>query len=236
MLLHVNFVTVIHNNNDNQVNTEVSASEPLLQTASHDDYGSVDNTSPESRSKTNNGLTLTSAGASLQPASVDKSNKSDEQLPLQATDDDKAVPIPSTCKALAYYNYCRKTVYIAHGNDSEQWVVETLIPFLIELNVKVIRISDAIPGKAHYSARIEFIDEANKTILVISEQTKSDKDFVYDINRALHKDSDPTKITIIPILYENISHSDIPKQVVHLISIRNNDPDFVTKITKSIYS
>ena len=187
--------------------------------ATNRDYGSVANTTAES---------VTPAGASMQPAIAG------EQLPLQATDDDITVPIPSTCKALAY----RKTVYITHSNDSEQWVVNTLIPFLRELkfNVEVVRISDAIPGKPKLSARLDFINEASKTILVISKQSIKDGCFLFDTNKALYKDPGSTKMMIIPILYENVAYSDIPEQIVHLTSISYNDPKFATKITKSIDS
>ena len=173
--------------------------------------------------------------APVDPSMQLESNvESDEKLPLQATDDDKTVPIPSTCKALAYYY--RKIVYITHGNDSGQWVVDKLICFLVNLNVEVVRISDAIPGREYYSARLDFINQANKIILVISQQSIKDNAFLFDIARVLHKDSDPNEITIIPILYVNVAHSDIPEQIRHLTSISYVDPEFVTKITKSIYS
>ena len=221
------YIDIIYRDIDNQ-HSEVPATRPLLPAANLD-YGGVDkpadiippvppiNTPPTSRGQ----------------GGVEGCN-SDEQLPLQATDDDKSVPIPSTCKALVYYY--RKVVYITHGDDSEQWVVGTLISFLVKLNVEVVRISDAIPGKEHYSARLDFINKANKTILVISQQSIKDNAFLYDISRVLHKDSDLTKITIIPILYANVTHSDIPGNIKHLISIRYVDAEFVTKITKSIYS
>ena len=202
------YIDIIHND-DSQV--EVLVSSPLLPAASRD-YGSGDNTSATNTSVTN---TLTPAG-----------------IPIQATDD-KTVPTPSTCKTLDYY---RKTIYITNSDDTEQWVSEILISFLVKLIVKVVRISDAIPGKPRLSARVDFINEANKTILVISQQSIKDKDFLYDISKVLHKDPDPTKIKIIPILYGNVAHSDIPKEIVHLTSIRTNDPEFVAKITRSIYS
>ena len=191
----------------------------------------VADASATSISVTNNELSLDPAGAFVPPISADQST-SDEQLPLQATDDDETRPIPSTFKALAYH--CKKTVYITNGDDSEQWVVDTLMPILTKLNVKVVRISDdAIPGREHYSARIDLIKEASKAIVVISKQL--DK-VLFDISRVLYKDSDPAKMMIIPILYGNVTDSDMPEQIKHLISIRNNDPNFAAKISKSIYS
>lgn len=176
----------------------------------------------------------------------------DRQLLMQATDDDLIVP--STCKDLDYY---KKTVYVTYSNDSKEWVINKLIPFLTRLKIEVVTVSDAIPGTARHSAHTDFISEASKIILVISKQSIKDKLFLYDVSQALNKDinlepnprkisqalhkdidpgSDPRKIRIIPILYENATVNDIPKEVTYITSISNNDPEFVKKITKSIYS
>ena len=186
-------------------------------------------TTPSTDNIADNGA---SAGAAIQQENVCESNGFDEQLPLPATDDDKTEPVPSTCKALAYYHY-RKTVYIAHGSDSEYWVINTLKPFLAELNVNVFTISDAIPGQTQAAAHVHFVNEANKIILVMSNKSIKDHYFSYDMNQAMHKDPAPT---VIPILYENISPSDVPAEVKHLISISNNDPKLRIKITMGIYS
>lgn len=66
---------------------------------------------------------------------------------------------------------CRKLMYVTYGEDSKQWVTNTLIPFLATLNVEVVTISDAIPGKTHLSARTDFIKESSKMIIVISKES-----------------------------------------------------------------
>ena len=177
--------------------------------------GDTSATSPLTNHKVDN---ETSAGASIQSENVG--------------DDDIIEPVPSTCKPLAYYH----SVYIAYGSDSENWVINVLKPFLAELNVKVSTKSDAIPGQTQPAAHMHLINEANKIILVMSNESIKDHYFLYDMNKAMHKDPGPTKSTVIPILYENISPSDIPAEVVHLASVSNNDPELKIKVTKSIYS
>jgi len=148
-------------------------------------------------------------------------------LPLQATDDDV------NCKDLTCHY--KKTVYVTYTDDSKEWVINVLKPFPMDLNVDVVTICDAIPGKTILSARTDFINKATKIILVISKQSITDKIFLFDINKALHKNPDPTEITIIPILYGNVVCSDAPEQVADLISISYDDPEFAAKITNSVY-
>ena len=64
-----------------------------------------------------------------------------------------------------------KKVYLAHGEDSKQWVTDRLIPVLKSFKVEVVTIDDAIPGKTYLSARADFIKEACKIIIVLSEQS-----------------------------------------------------------------
>lgn len=199
------------------------ANRHLLQEGRPENYGST----PEAtnQSPINDELTLT-------PPSVMPMQSSNEGEPRSASPD---VQIPSTCTDLACF-YKKLKVYVAHVEDSEQWVTSKLIPFLERLSFEVVRISDAIPGKPYLYARTEFIKEASKIIFVISKMSKSDKDFLYDLSKALHKNPDPTEITIIPILFENATHYDVPTQIKELTSIRYSDPNFPTKITKSLYS
>lgn len=143
--------------------------------------------------------------------------------------------VPSTCKELACY-YFKIVIYVTFSHDSKQWIFETLKPFLETLNVKMTTIFDAIPGKPRLKARYDLINEANKTISVISRESTKDKYFSSDLSRALHKDPYPTKITVIPILYGDVTHSDIPELIKDLTEIRNDDPEFIAKMTKSIYS
>jgi len=108
-------------------------------------------------------------------------------LPIPATDDDgQVVIVPSPRKDLALTIYCKKKVYITYGDDSKEWVINTLKPFLINLHVEVITVSDAIPGRTHHSAHIDFIYKVNKIILVISKESIKNKLFLYDIDHALN--------------------------------------------------
>ena len=128
----------------------------------------------------------------------------------------------------------RKVVYVVFSEDSEHWTITILIPFLIILNIKVLTLSsEAIPGSPLISMMRELINKSDKLILIISKLSIKEMFFLYNIDYALHKD--PTGMSIIPVLYENATHSDIPKQVLHLISISNNDPEFANKITSSVY-
>lgn len=153
--------------------------------------------------------------------------------PLQAPNDEaNGEVVPSARKDLA----CKKKLYLAHSEDSKQWVSDTLIPSLETVEVEVVTIRDAIPGKTKLSARTDFIKEACKIILVISKQSKEDKTFLHDISKARHKDPDPTKITIIPILFGNVTHNDVPKSITDLIPIHHDDEEFQKKIKQSIDS
>ena len=163
-------------------------------------------------------------------------SSSGEHLPLQVTDDDAngaMVPSATTCKDLTC---CKKKLYLAHGEDSKPWVTETLIPVIQAFNIKVVTICDAIPGKTYLSARADFIKEACKIIVVVSEQSVKDKTFLHDISKAQHKNPDPTKILIIPILFRNVTLDDVPTSIRDLIPISYDSPDFVAKIKLSIDS
>lgn len=162
-------------------------------------------------------------------------SSSGEHLPLQVSDDDAngaMVPSATTCKDLT----CKKKLYLAHGEDSKPWVTETLIPIIETFNIEVVTICDAIPGKTYLSARADFIKEACKIIVVVSEQSVKDKTFLHDISKAQHKNPDPTKILIIPILFRNVTLDDVPTSIRDLIPISYNSPDFVAKIKLSIDS
>ena len=139
----------------------------------------------------------------------------------------------AACKDLVC---CKKKVYLAYGEDSKQWVTDRLIPLLKSFNVEVVTIDDAIPGKTYLSARADFIKEACKIIVVLSEQSVQDKPFLYDISKAQHKDPDPRKILIIPVLFGNVTHDDVPTSIKELIPISYNDLEFVTKIKQSVDS
>ena len=130
----------------------------------------------------------------------------------------------------------KKKLYLAHGEDSKQWVTKRLIPVIETFNIKVVTICDAIPGKTYLSARADFIKEACKIIVVLSEQSVKDKTFLHDISKAQHKDPDPTGILIIPILFENVTLDDVPTSIRDLIPISYDSPDFAIKIKKSIDS
>ena len=139
-------------------------------------------------------------------------------------------PFAAACKDLVD----KKKVYLAHGEDSKQWVTDTLIPVLKALNFEVVTINDAISGKTYLSARDDFIKEACNMIVVISEQLVKDKTFLHDISKAQHKDPDPTKFSIVPILFGNVTLSDVPTSIMDVIPISNANPEFVAKIKLSI--
>ena len=122
---------------------------------------------------------------------------------------------------------------MAHGADSRQWVTDTLTPVLKAFNVEVLTIDDMSAGVNRMSAHMDLIKEACKVIVVVSEQSAKDKLFLYDISLAQYKDPDPSKISIIPILFGNVTHSDLPTSIMHLLPISYDNPDFVAKIKQS---
>ena len=194
--------------NDNQLNR------PLLPNDNNEYYHS-------SRSATNNSPANNKLALTLPDAASVHGHKEPNSDPFAHKD--------LICN-------CKKIMYVAYGEDSKQWVTDTLIPFLATLNVEVVTISDAIPGKTQLSARTDLIKEASKMIIVISKQSIKDKKNLYDISKAQHKDPDPTKITIIPILFENATPEDVPTQIMDLTLIRNNDAEFEEKIKRSVCS
>ena len=236
---------------DNQVEAPGGVSfKSQVSSASINDYGSGKSTtavaSPIDKSD----------ALALVPADIDNNQpvitSSDIHLPMQATNDDdnkRMVIVPFTRKDVA----CKGTVYVTHGNDSKEWVMNILKLFLIKLRFEVITVSDLIPGTVYHTAHTNFIYKANKIIVVISKLSIKNKLFLYDIGQALskdnpgtntrkisqtpHKDVDPgLDPRIIPIIYENATPNDIPKEIVHLTYISYNDPEFKEKIKESVYS
>lgn len=145
-------------------------------------------------------------------------NPSSNDAPFQTTD-----TVPRTCE-----------IYVTFHDDNRQWVFNTLGPLLKTLNVKMVTIDDAIPGKYRLAARSDLIKGANKTIIVISKQSIKDKYFLSDINKVLHEDPYSESIILIPILYGDVTDNDIPEIIKDRISIRHNDPNFTARLTKSI--
>jgi len=169
---------------DNDISSDEASVSFTPQLSSASNYGSGKSTMVDNKHVASpiddDVLILIPAGADSdnptnQPTS---SGDNDRQLPILATDDDgQVVVVPSPRKHLALTIYCKKTVHITYGDDSKEWVINTLKPFLINLHSEVITISDAIPGRTHHSAHIDFIYKVNKIILVISKESIKNKLF-----------------------------------------------------------
>ena len=207
-------------NVDSQV--ELTVSEPMLPAPVHDK------------------LSFESSTAVNKEDGTSATNKPVEDTKLSATSAD-AVSIPpeiqtneSTDIPQDLTHSYRKVVYVVFSEDSEYWTTTILIPFLVELDVEVFTNFDAIPGTSLISTIDESINKADKIILVISKQSIKEKNFIYSIDYALHKRVDPRSISIIPVLYENVTYNDIPKQILHLNSLSNNNRWFEKRITRSI--
>ena len=146
-------------------------------------------------------------------------------------DGSEMTPLERTELSLAHYHHHRKKIYVIFSSDSEHWTISILIPLLVELNVEVDTMLDAIPGKPIISMMEDFINKADGIITVISKQSIVDKYFLHNIHCALQKD---LSILIIPVLYENATYKDIPEQISHVLPIYNNDPEFKKKMTRSV--
>ena len=135
-----------------------------------------------------------------------------------------------------------KLVYVIHLSDSEQWVMVELKPILTELNINMFSSHDFIPGKTKAQAHSDSIKKAEKVIVVFSrltvednEQSTEQKWFKFALSQAEHKDPDPSKISVIPILHGAVTHASLPERIRNTISLATNDPQFKRKIQESVF-
>ena len=135
-----------------------------------------------------------------------------------------------------------KKVYVIHRSDSEQWVMDQLKPILTELNIDMSTSHDFIPGKPVAQAHGDSIKEAEKVIVVFSklavednEESNDQKWFKFALSQAEHKDPDPSNISVIPILHDNITHASLPDRMRNMVLLTTNDPQFKCKIQKSVF-
>ena len=130
---------------------------------------------------------------------------------------------------------------MVHRSDIDQWVKETLGPILIELNTDMTTPNDFTPGMTPGQAHDEAVSKAHTTIVVFSKlavedkQSKEQKWFNFALSKAECKDPDPSVITIIPVLHGDIPPTSLPVAVKNIVPLKSNDPQFKTKIKKSIF-
>ena len=135
----------------------------------------------------------------------------------------------------------RKVVYITHYSDSKDWITTTLKPILDKLNVHILTIEDAVVGLTIATAHDELVNKADKIVVVFSLQSKEDKKSLeskwinYDLDRAKHKNPDPSKISFIPILYGNTKQADLPRPFDNVIVLRAGSTNLEERIKQSIF-
>lgn len=189
----------------------------------------------------NSGLTLTPAGngeLTLTPAGNGEltltptghtSGTQRKQISSQGTRSNEGI------------NQKKRCVHVIHREDSKQWVMDKLKPVLTELNIDMSTPDNDIPGKTIERAVIDSVKNAHNIIVVFSKlaiddkHSKEHKWFMKALSRATHKDPDPLNITVIPVLHEDITHDNLPEGVGDLIPIKFDDPQFKSKIQRSIF-
>lgn len=151
-----------------------------------------------------------------------------EQVPLQATEGDRVK---------------KKSVYVLHCQDSEEWVTSELKPILAKQNIDMFTPGDFVIGSRIANAHIDFINKAQVIIAVFSElavtkgtDSEKQKWFDYALDHAVHKNPDPLSITVIPVLHGDVSSDQLPLTMKNLISVRTDDSKLESKIQRSIFS
>ena len=135
----------------------------------------------------------------------------------------------------------KKLIYVVHRSDGKLWVEKTLRSILIELNTDMMTPNDFISGLTLGESPYEAVSKAHTTIIVFSKLAIQDKQsdeqkwFNFAISKAEHKNPDPSVITIIPVLHGDIPHTSLPATVKDIVPLETNDPQFKSKIQKSIF-
>lgn len=134
-----------------------------------------------------------------------------------------------------------KVVYITHYSDSKEWITATLKPILDKLNVEILTVEDAVVGQTIATAHDQLVNKADKVIVIFSLQSKQDKKsleskwFSYDLDRAKHKNPDPSKISFIPILFGDTKQEDLPKPLDNMIILKADSTNLEEKLKESIF-
>ena len=162
-------------------------------------------------------------------------NSFPNEPPMKDTDENVTVLSPNQ------ESQVRKVVYITNYTDSKEWITNTLKPILDRLNVDILTIEDAVVGLTFATARDDLVNKADKIVVVFSSQSKEDKKSLeskwvnYDLDRAKHKNPDPSKICFIPILYGDTKQEDLPRPFDSVIVLKANSANLEEKIKQSIF-